>query len=200
MSQNGIVIVIYMKDLIQKAKEGNTEAFAEIFRLYYTPVYRYVLLRMGSKHQSEDIVQEVFLKAFQSMPGFDLKKVTANSMLPYLFTIARNAIIDHKKKASREIIDDEIVFNYAGVTELPSNALEKEEWGTWLFKALTELSASEREVLELKFLSELTNQEVSLIMGKTEEAVRQLQSRGIRNLRDILKRDQKRFENKIKKT
>ncbi len=182
-----------MKELIEKAKKGNKEAYAEIFRLCYSSVYRYVLLRVGNKDETDDVVSDVFLKTFMSLDRYDHKKSTSNTMLPYLFTIARNAIIDLKKKSKDIIVDDEILFNYAGVTELPTNALEKKEWATWLYKALTELSELEREVLELKFLSDLSTEEVGQILNKEVDAIRQLQSRGIKKLRDILKRDQKKF-------
>src|SRR5437870_2609702 len=95
-----------LSDIILRAKSGDRNAFDSLYRLYVTPLYRYVLIRMRSHEDAEDIVQDTFLKAYDALPRYEHTK---ESMLPYLFTIARNLLINHgKKKRPTAELPDEI--------------------------------------------------------------------------------------------
>jgi len=63
--------------------------------MYVTPVYRYVLMRLHNTDDAEDVVQETFMKAYQAIDRYEDE---GKGMLPYLFTIARNLLINHTKK------------------------------------------------------------------------------------------------------
>ena len=80
---------------VLRAKSGDRKAFDLLYTAYLTPVYRYILIRVKNSQDTEDIVQETFLKAFQAIERYRDEK---GSMLPYLFTIARNLLINHGKK------------------------------------------------------------------------------------------------------
>ncbi|KKU85720.1 MAG: hypothetical protein UY14_C0015G0015 [Parcubacteria group bacterium GW2011_GWA1_47_9] len=59
-----------LKQLMQLAKNGDTEAFGRLYELYFTPVYRYIYLRTKNKEEAEDLSQAVFVKVFKSIGAF----------------------------------------------------------------------------------------------------------------------------------
>lgn len=170
--------------LIDKAKKGDTEAFGRLYEMYYAPVYRYVYLRTRSKQSSEDIAQTVFLKMYSSIEKFEHKK---DSPLPFLFTIARNTMLDSFRKESHsaaeddetlsEKIDERSHYDFSGEKE-SKNLAEI---------AVSILEGEQKDAIILKFLGGMPNSEIAKVLGKSEEMVRQLQSRGIKKIREHFK-------------
>jgi RNA polymerase sigma-70 factor (ECF subfamily) len=175
---------IKLKDIIERAKSGDKSAFSEIYQKYFIPIYRYVYFRVGNKEDAEDITQEVFTKAYVS---FDKFKLEAVSPLAYFYTIARNSVIDlgRKKKNSAEASD--LLDEFDSKVLNPEEVSAKKEESKMLLEAIGGgLSESEQDVILMKFFDGLSNKEIASILEKEEGAVRQLQSRGLRDLRDIL--------------
>lgn len=170
--------------LMQRAKAGDSAAFAKIYDLYLLPVYRYIFLRTNNKTLTEDITQTVFLKAFSNLKNFDASE---RSPLGYFFTIARNTVIDYHRKKNFLIADEEEVFSKiessAPSPEEQFAVLEKKEK---LLEALAQLKDSYRDILILRYLNDFSNQEISEMTGKSEDAIRQIQSRAIKKLAEIL--------------
>lgn len=168
-----------VKDIIVRAKSGDREAFDELYGMYVTPVFRYVLLRLHSISDTEDVVQETFMKAYQAI---DRYQDEGRGMLPYLFTIARNLLINHTKKKRPETFLPEEMDRHAGGESASEGALNS-ELSSALLKAMEGLSDLEREVIELKFFGERTYAEIAVIMDKREDAVRQHVVRAMRKMR-----------------
>lgn len=94
----------YLWDLLFRAKSGETLAFNEFFNELYTPVYRYLLIRLKHKETAEDCTQVTFSKVFQNLQKIE---ASASSPLQYLFTVARNTLIDEKRKKQAETLTEE---------------------------------------------------------------------------------------------
>jgi RNA polymerase sigma-70 factor (ECF subfamily) len=169
-------------ELIQKAKAGDSAAYGAIYELYLSPVYRYVFIRVREKTLAEDITQTVFLKVYEALARFE---DTGKTPLAYFLTVARNTLIDHFRKR-REITpaSDEFDFDLIeGNDPTPLEESELREARELLYEALDKISEGERQVLTLKYLNSLSNKEIAELTGKTEENIRQLQSRGLKALR-----------------
>jgi RNA polymerase sigma-70 factor, ECF subfamily len=172
------------KRLLERAQKGDTEAFGRLYELYYKPVYRYIYLRVGSRELSEDLTQTVFMKVHRSIDRFQVRKV---SPLAYFFTVARNSIIDHwKRKKEATFADLEIEAEQFAQADTAAETLDVRHAHGVAMAALSRLKEGEREALTLKFVSQLSNREIAKVMRKSEDAVRQLQSRGLRSLRGEL--------------
>lgn len=171
------------KELMRRAKAGDETAIAAIYELYFTPVYRYLRLRVANREDCEDLVQMVFLKAYQAFPNFQERE---GSPLAYFFTIARNLAIDHWRKQRGHLHSDIESFELIDGSEASDQALAG-EGKRLVYQALAKLKKDQREVLILRFINELSNREIAGIMEKTEEAVRQIQSRALRALRKEMK-------------
>lgn len=168
--------------LIERAKNGDNSAFDELYSRFLTPIYRYVYFRVKRKEDAEDIAQTVFLKAYQSLPRFEDKGV---SPLAYFYSIARNSVIDHWRKKGEILFGDmgDGVFNVPDSSGSERRILEKMWADEIVREGMGALTPLEVDALTLKFMHDLPNQEIASLMEKTEEAVRQLQSRGIRKMR-----------------
>lgn len=174
------------KELMRLAKSGDKEAYGLLYELYFTPVFRYVYIRVRNKEEANDLAQTVFLKVFTALPNF---KEQNKSPLAYLFTVARNAVIDFWRTKKGVKVDDfkAIVERTADDGDSPHISYERNENQELIHRALQELTDIQREVITLKFLSDLPNKEIAELLGKTEEAVRQIQCRALRSLKTILK-------------
>ncbi len=169
-----------LSEVIVRAKSGDRGAFDILYKEYVTPVYRYVYIRMRSKEDTEEVVQETFLKAFQALPRYEHSKET---MLPYLFTIARNLLINHRKKKRPDAMLPEEMDRQGGDGDTMKGSIEREEREE-LQKAMEVLSLLEREVIELRFFGELTYAEIALQLGKREDAIRQHVTRALKKMRE----------------
>jgi len=170
------------RDVIRRAKEGDRSAFDMLYVLYATPVYRYVFLRLHSVSDAEDITQETFMKAYQAIGRYSDE---TGNMLPYLFTIARNLLINHTKKKRPDAYQPEEMDKHGGTEQASDLAIAKEKSAA-IQHAMSCLSDTEKEVIELKFFGERTYEEIAEILGKREDAIRQHVARGMKKMRSAL--------------
>lgn len=162
------------------AKAGDKAAFADVYTSLFVPVYRYILRRVGNRSDAEDLAQTVFVRLYTSASPFTAE---GKSPLNYLFTIARNLLVDHWKKYSSspsQSLDAEMME--AG-GDAHSHKLEDE---LTIAAALEKLAGDERVVVQEKFFNGLSTAEIAARLGKSEAAVRQIQCRALRALRALL--------------
>ena len=105
----------------------------------------------------------------------------------WLYRIARNLVIDHQRRGNRLKPLDEVEHT-RHMSENPVELAEKRLDWEELRSALGELTDEQREVVVLKFVEDLQNQEVAAIVGKNEGSVKALQHRALRSLRRVLER------------
>jgi len=180
------------KELMRKAKADDSEAYGQLYELYFTPIFRYIYLRVRDKEEANDLAQTVFLKVFTALPNF---KEQNKSPLAYFFTVSRNTVIDYWRTKKETKVDDfdAIAERTADDGASPQKSYEDKENQAFIHRTLQELTDIQQEVITLKFISELSNKEIAELLEKTETAVRQLQCRALKSLKIILK-NQKYYE------
>ncbi len=156
------------------------QRFTEFYRLNADKVYRYLYLRLKSREEAEDLTAEVFLKALRAFKG---EKPAA-----WLFKIARNTLIDHWRRVKPLLFSD---FQDEEIGEIEDegqnvhNVAHTRHQYESVVEALSALTPEQQEVIILRFVEDLPYEQVAEITGQREEAVRALQSRGIKKLREI---------------
>lgn len=168
--------------LVHEAIEGNQSAFAELYDRHFDKIYRYVYLKVSNRAEAEDLTQEVFLKALRAIGSYKWRQIPFSS---WLFRIAHNEVIDYYRKTGRrELV--QFNNNVHDMKEDPvlvaEHSFEKEK----LMAALQKLSPAQREVISLRFGSELSIAEVAKTLGKREGTVKALQFSATVALRKIL--------------
>lgn len=153
----------------------NKREFTKLFHEYADAVYRFAYWRVGSEEQAQDITSIVFTKAWEKREGFDNKHPKA-----WLFTIARNTIIDGYRKKSESLLDED--FDLA-VEDDTAERLDKDSEKQVLMRALSSLSEELREIVHLRFIERASVQETAERTGKSESNVRVMQFRALQKLR-----------------
>lgn len=181
LSQSKNSTVIYstgdIKKLVEKAKEGDKHAFELIYNTFLTPLYRYVLSRCGDVNLTEDICQSSFLRFYEALPRYENTK----SPLAYLFTIARNLIINEYKKLKPDYTDNEEDFFIENEVDFVEEINTKINFDQIMI-LVKELSSNEQDVINLIYLSEFEIKEVASILEQSEDWVRQVKHRALKKL------------------
>jgi RNA polymerase sigma-70 factor (ECF subfamily) len=165
--------------LVAAAKAGDPEAFGALFDVYYGPVHRYVVARVGRPSDAEDLAQLVFVKALEALPRYEQRGVPFGG---WLFRLARNVVIDHIR-TRREHVTLDLVMEQSTREDGPDElAVLRQEMDS-VAHALRRLTPEQREAVELRFFAGLSAKEAAEAMGRQEGTVRGLQFRAIAALR-----------------
>lgn len=158
--------------LVARAKEGDREAFEQLYRAHLGAVSRLVRFRLGGT--DEDAVAEVFLRAWR---GLGSHRDTGVPFSAWLYGIARHVAVDELRRRGR----------VEPVEQLPEGQVEPmtAELMT-LRSAIDTLPTEQRQVIELKYLAGMSNDEVAAAMGTTSGAVNARQWRALHALATTL--------------
>lgn len=162
--------------------------FIEAYEEHVWDVYAYLAYRLGSRADAEDLTQLTFERALRNWNRFDERKA---SMKTWILAIARNALIDHTRRAGTRqhaSLDEEVADR-----DLPAAPNPEETHlgvSPELEVALGELTQRERELIGLRFGADLRGPEIAELVGLTLANVQQILSRGLRKLREQLERDE----------
>ena len=144
--------------------------FKYYYRKHKDKIYTYFYYRVNfSRAQAEDLTSEVFIKALKAFAGFD----QARSFQAWIFRIARNHLINHYRVMNREVELDLILEVPDESLRMMEITLECEE----VIKAIRNLKPYHRDVLLMRFVDGLTNDEIAEVLGKDQGAVRTQVSR-----------------------
>ena len=171
------------ESLVRRAQQRDQMALAQLYEENFDRIYRYIVLKIGERTEAEDMTQQVFLKAIQSISSFKLKKGTPFSA--WLYRIAHNQIVDYWRKKSRRAtvpLDEAL----ADRDPEPEKALEHKLDIEELSLATRGLTKAQQEVIALRFTGEMNIAQVARVMGKSEGAVKALQHSAIASLRRAL--------------
>lgn len=172
------------QSLVHRAQQGDKGAFAQLYESHFDKIYRYVVLKIGNKTEAEDMTQQVFLNALQSIRSFKWKGIPFSA---WLFRIAHNLVVDYlrkKKKVVTAPFDDSLAGSGGNPQLVTEHRLDIEQ----LVSATKRLTKAQREVISLRFAGELAVAEVAKVIGKSEGAVKALQHSAIVALRKSLLR------------
>lgn len=163
----------YLVELCDRYKAGDNSAYEELYHACYLPTYRFAFGLTKRKAESEDLAHEAFLKLARNINTLNSKNILA-----WLFTVVRNSFYDslrkEKKFTGADIQEEITASNRKAETDLTSVDTDK---------LLDSLSATERELIMLRFWEGYDMKQISKITGKSHAATRKEISRIIKKLR-----------------
>ena len=168
--------------LVKKAQDGDTTAFAKLYDTYFTQIYRYVYYR-ANKSEVDDLVAQVFMKAWDNIDKYQAQK--GASFGAWVFRIAHNLVVDqyrtHRKIAEipTDIVDERSEAD-------PKHRAQLKLDQVVLKSALQRLKGAHRQVILLKYINGLSNQEIAQVMKCKDGNVRILQFRALKELKKIM--------------
>jgi RNA polymerase sigma-70 factor (ECF subfamily) len=181
------------KELVERATNGDSRAFGLIYRSYVDRVYSFIMFRVRDSALSEDLTQEVFIQVLRNLGGFEWH----GSLGPWILRIARNAVVDHWRRAGRrpetavswtESDDSDAGESRIERVAAPGVAEEMEAVEAVLDRqrvlaATVRLTDLQQQVVALRFAAGLSIRETAEAMGRSEGAVKNLQHHALRALR-----------------
>jgi RNA polymerase sigma-70 factor, ECF subfamily len=158
--------------LIEAAQRDRTR-FADLYELYFDRVYAYVVRRVVDRSDAEDLTSEVFHRALANLGRFEWRGAP---FAAWLYRIAANAIADRSERLARE-------RKIEAPPESQETDQEEIQDQARVFRLVRELPEDQRRVVEMRFSKQKSIKEIAVELGRTEGAVKQLQFRGLENLR-----------------
>lgn len=174
----------YEKDraLVREAARSDPEAMRQIVERHQDHVYRLAYRLVGDAETARDIAQDTFLKAFENLGGMN----NGRALSQWLSQITVNLVRDRWRTRKKTVCLDE------GNPDLPRSRLdplqdvEIQEMGEHIQAALTELPRAYREVFLLKYVEEMSYEEISDLLGISVPAAKVQAHRACKMLRRLL--------------
>lgn len=162
-----------LQELFLRVKNGDKDAFAQIYAELKRPVFAIACRIAQSREMAEDITQDVFVKLYVSPPDSSIKNPRA-----WAFRMARNLAIDAQRKRQSVGLDD---------VELPA----EDEIGCFIMRsdieaAISRLPCDEREIVTLHINAELHFNEIARIVGLSLPATYRKYRKAIKSLQNLL--------------
>jgi RNA polymerase sigma-70 factor (ECF subfamily) len=168
--------------LLIETAQRDPRHFAELYRKHFDRVYAYVARRVATRSDAQDVVGEVFQHALANIGRFQWRGVP---FAAWLYRIAANAVADHR---SRTVRDRRVPWEPEPVGQQEQEQ-ECDEQRASLYRAVRELPADQRHVIEMRFGEGRSIADIARALGRSEGAVKQLQFRALGRLRARLERD-----------
>jgi len=181
--------------LIERAQEGDHEAFCSLARSYQRRIYALALHYTRDPHEAEDLSQEVWLKAYKSLGGFRgeagfytwLRRITINTFLNHQREM--KTMYSSGKKAFRlgELVSlDELGLTPAAARHAPEERLQQQMMVEKVMEGLSELTAQQRLIFLLKHREGMTYDEIAQACEVSTGTVKKALFRAINRLREYL--------------
>ena len=155
-----------------EAAQTNPARFAELYEANFDRVYAFIARRTANREQAQDLTSEVFQRALSGLGGF---KWQGMPFVAWCIGIARNVLAQH-------------AFGKPAECRLPED-LGTDDGGerrTMMLQAIQSLAEDQKQVILRRFFEQRSIREIAQELGRSEGAVKQLQLRALRKLRDFL--------------
>ncbi len=178
------------KDLVEKAKE-DLDAFGDLYEIYYSEIFHYILRRTADVETAQDITSEVFFRALKNISKFHWQGVPFSA---WLYRIANNETARYfsRGKKTRTRLDDvpesDLGTSPSAEEELVEAEadLKRHRQYLALHDNISKLDARYQEVITLKYFENKQISEISAILGKSEGTVKSLLHRGLEKLEVLM--------------
>lgn len=180
--------------LITRIRKKDTEAFAEIYDKYIKKIYRFIVFRVPSKEQAEDLTQEVFMGLLEYIKKTE---VYVESVQALIYKIARNKIAGYYEK-NKQLKNLEFLANNLADSQVETDNLlisaidleteiDEKKNIELIISALNQWSNKEfKEIITLRYIEQLSHAEIASILNKTENNIRVMAHRALKEFKKIL--------------
>ena len=171
-----------IEELVIKAQHGDMDAYGQLYDAFIDPIYRYIFFRVN-KDEAFDLTENVFLKMWENLQSYRPRSEAFFSS--WLFRIAHNVVVDHYR-GRKENVSLDIDLPDTKRHHNPIIMTEQKLGQEALQIAIGKLKKKYQQVIILKYINELENEEIANILGCTEGSLRIIKFRALRALREVL--------------
>jgi RNA polymerase sigma-70 factor (ECF subfamily) len=174
--------------LVARASEGDAEAFGKLYMRHMDAIFRYVFFKLGDPVQAEDLTEEVFVRAWEALPKYQIGKSPFTS---WLYRIAHNLTVDHLRKGRpEETLSESMPNRVPNPGPSPEQIVEHNQTMDALVAAVGKLDLEEQQVLLMRFVEGMSHKQVAANIGKSDGASRVIQHRALAAVAEMLREDQ----------
>ncbi len=173
-----------MDKLVERLARGDREAFAELYDAYADRLHHYLTVRLGSRADADDVLQETFVRLTRSRRSM----ASVTNLVAYVFAAARNEASRYTSRRVRYPNTDQICVEDL-FCENSTDPIETRETSEQIAAALAKLGAEEREVVQLKIYAGLTFREIAEVTQTPQGTVATRYRTALARLGTWLKRD-----------
>ena len=181
--------------LLQRISKGDEKALEEFYETYFSRLYRFVFYRVGrDHHHSEEVIHDTFMEAVEKAGQYNPARGSVES---WLITLSRNRIRSinalmtrpHEYEKSWSMADGELESLFADMdrNNLPEAALESEYLRTLVGAIMGSIPQEYSNLLEMKYILNLSVRDISQAVHKTEKAVESQLTRARNAFREAFK-------------
>jgi len=163
-----------------KLKSGNTEAYGYFYDKYVKKVYSFVLFKVSDKEIAQDLTQDIFLRTWQHI----VDKKELKSFQAFIFSVARNIVIDHYRQSKKQTIDIDNIPEIEDKNVNINESLDKSIDLSKLLNNIYTLKSEYQEVLLLYYVQDLSIGDIAEILQKKNNNVRVIIHRAINKLKE----------------
>jgi len=164
-----------------EAAQRDRSRFADLYEANFERVYAYVARRVRDRDEAQDLTADVFHLALKNLPRFEWRGVP---FAAWLFRIAANEIADRSKNLAKRRVHERDAVSQESVDRVGVAAgAEEAERCAKLFKLVERLPRDQSRVIAMRFAEDKSIREIATALGRSEGSVKQLQFRGLQNLR-----------------
>ena len=173
--------------LINAAKT-DPEAFGLLYERYVERIYNYIYFRVGGAGDAEDLTAKVFFKALRNIGGYRHMGLPFSA---WLYRIAHNLVANYHRDRFKiqEISIENLIVEDTNRSSAPEHMMETKQENDFLMSLVNDLSSQKRELIILKYVQKLSNEEIGQIFGKTEGAIKSLYHRTLVELKERAKQN-----------
>ncbi|HNZ13781.1 MAG TPA: sigma-70 family RNA polymerase sigma factor [Anaerolineaceae bacterium] len=176
-------------EALTRAADGDLDAFGVLYERYVTRIYNYIYYRTGNPHEAEDLTARVFQRAARHIPNYRQMGVP---FAAWLYRIAHNLVANwHRDRSRRREVPLDDQPRLMMPIEHPESTIVRTQEMQTLLKAIRSLTPERQNLVIFKFVEQLSNAEIAVIMGRTEGAIKSLYHRTLLALREELERLEK---------
>lgn len=173
------------QEWLEKARQGNEEAFTALVETYQTPVYNLCYRMLGEGGSAEDAAQETFWRAWQNLNRYDPQR----SFITWLLSIAAHFCIDQQRKRRITLfeLDEFPDFDLSDPQEpTPEKVVALNEEDAALHTLINQLNPQDRAAVILKYWHDCSEEEISQMLSLTVSAVKSRLHRSRRQLAEMI--------------
>lgn len=172
------------KQLLYKIQvHKDADAFASLYDLYISRIYRFVYFKISNRQEAEDITAELFLKAWKYLVDDDTKEV--GNFSGFLYDMARNATTDwYRKNAKAHVCALDEILHISDGSDL-AKTVEDSFDSNKLLQHIKTLKHEYQEVLILRFVEDLSVLEIAKLLGRSNVSIRVTIHRATKKLQEL---------------
>lgn len=177
---------------LRRLRSRDREAFIKVYDENVSEIHRFVYFKIGNREEANDLTSVIFLKAWHHIQNKTLED--SNTLRALLYKIARTSIIDYYRetggKKTASLDDEENRIDVIDETVDPQERLDSASNLKLVMKHLPRLKDEYREVIIMRFINDLSLEEIAEISGKKKGNIRVLLHRALTALRELVEEDQ----------